>query len=49
MNKAWLQTLPGILAFAAIISKVRDLFKFEVPVGYQDETGFHHGVKRTKP
>jgi hypothetical protein len=46
MNKTWFQTLPGILLFAAFVTKVRDAFKFEVPVGYQDETGFHTGVKR---
>ncbi len=44
MYKAW-QTIPGILLFAAMLAKIRDAFKFEIPVGYQDETGFHTGVK----
>jgi hypothetical protein len=48
MNKTWLQAFPGILLFAAFVAKVRDAFKFEVPVGYQDETGFHTGVKRSE-
>jgi hypothetical protein len=28
-----------------ITAKLRDIKKIEIPTGYQDETGFHLGVK----
>lgn len=31
--------------FAAIAAKVRAVIEAQVPLGYQDETGFHTGVK----
>jgi hypothetical protein len=31
--------------FAAIAAKVRAAIEAQVPLGYQDETGFHTGVK----
>jgi len=44
-NKPWSHT--GNIGFtpAGLIAKLRKIVKFEVPVGYQDETGFHYGVK----
>jgi len=38
---------PGRLAFspAGLITKLLNAVKINVPVGYQDETGFHTGVK----
>ena len=45
MYKAWLQTIPGVLVLGAMLAKLRDAFRFEVPVGYQDESGFHMGTK----
>ena len=27
------------------IAKLRNAVKLDIPVGYQDETGFHYGVK----
>jgi len=41
-------TLPASLAlllFAAIIAKVRTFYDNLVPLGYQDEDGFHKGEK----
>jgi len=36
----------GLLSvFAAIAAKVRAAIDAQVPLGYQDETGFHTGVK----
>lgn len=29
-----------------LIAKIRNAIKSSVPVGYQDESGFHAGVKR---
>jgi len=49
MYKAWLQTIPGVLLLGAVLAKLREAFRFEVPVGYQDEDGFHHGSKPAKP
>jgi hypothetical protein len=31
-----------------IIAKVRSAVRIEIPTGYQDETGFHLGVKPTE-
>jgi hypothetical protein len=28
-----------------IIAKLRKAIRIEIPIGYQDETGFHKGVK----
>ena len=33
------------LMFHGIVAKLRNAVRIEVPVGYQDETGFHMGVK----
>jgi len=33
------------LTFHGIIAKLQNAMKFEIPTGYQDETGFHMGVK----
>jgi hypothetical protein len=44
-QKTWLHT--GVLTtpLAGIISKLSHLVKWQIPVGYQDETGFHFGVQ----
>jgi hypothetical protein len=44
-HKPWSQT--GNMSFSptGIIAKLRNMVKLDVPVGYQDETGFHYGVK----
>jgi hypothetical protein len=44
-QKTWLPT--GVLTepVARIFSRLRDLVKWQIPVGYQDETGFHPGVQ----
>jgi hypothetical protein len=31
--------------FRGIVAKVRNAVRIEIPIGYQDETGFHMGVK----
>ena len=31
--------------FAAIAARVRAAIEAQVPIGYQDETGFHTGVR----
>jgi len=42
INKA-IHHSPVILKIAAVIARVRASFHFEVPTGYQDESGFHYG------
>jgi len=45
MNKPLFQT--GISAFSPVglIARLKNAVKFDIPVGYQDESGFHTGVK----
>jgi hypothetical protein len=45
VNKPWFQT--GVSGFspAGLIARLKNAVKFEIPTGYQDETGFHTGVK----
>jgi hypothetical protein len=31
--------------FAAVAAKVRSMIEAEIPLGYQDEDGFHTGTK----
>ncbi len=42
--KPWSHTSFGFSP-AGIIAKLRNMVKIEVPVGYQDENGFHYGGK----
>ena len=45
INKAWFPA--GISGFSpvGIIARLKNAVKIEIPTGYQDETGFHVGVK----
>jgi len=45
INKAWFPTGSSGFSAANLIAKLRNAVKFEIPVGYQDETGFHTGVQ----
>jgi hypothetical protein len=38
-------SLPILTVFAAIAAKVRAAIEAQAPIGYEDETGFHTGVK----
>lgn len=44
INKA-IHHSPVVLKIAAVIARVRASFHFEVPTGYQDESGFHYGTQ----
>jgi len=44
MGKGWLHYQGVGFDFAGIVEKFRSLAKVNVPVGYQDETGFHTGA-----
>ena len=45
INKAWFQASVSGFSPAGIIARLKNAVKFEIPTGYQDETGFHAGVK----
>jgi hypothetical protein len=36
------------LMFHGAVAKLRNAVRIDIPVGYQDETGFHMGVKPAK-
>jgi hypothetical protein len=36
------------LMFHGIVAKLRNAVRIDIPVGYQDETGFHYGVKQAQ-
>ena len=51
MDKAIKQTVPAIVRIAGFFSKFRDAFTIQIPqipVGYQDENGFHFGAEPAK-
>jgi hypothetical protein len=45
INKAWFHAGTSGFSPAGIIARLRNAVKFEIPMGYQDESGFHAGVK----
>ena len=45
MNAAPSKTAPLLMRIAEAIAKCRPAIKVEVLEGYQDESGFHYGVK----
>jgi hypothetical protein len=44
-HKPWSNTGSNGVSSTGFFAKLRNMVKFELPVGYQDETGFHYGVK----
>ena len=44
MHRTWLHAFALNLLFIAVIAKLRDMFNSHVPLGYQDESGFHFGA-----
>ena len=46
MNKVWLGIVAMTLILAGIIARMRAAMKIQVPVGYQDESGFHIGDQK---
>jgi peptide subunit release factor 1 (eRF1) len=45
IHKAWSHAGTSGFSAAGLIAKLKSAIKFEIPTGYQDETGFHTGVK----
>ena len=44
-RKSWSSISNSGFSPAGIVAKLRNIVKIEVPVAYQDETGFHYGAK----
>lgn len=45
LAKPWSAPSAGRLSFSALFARLKKAVSFEIPVGYQDETGFHVGEK----
>jgi hypothetical protein len=45
MHRTWLQIIALNLLLAGIVAKLRATLNNHIPLGYQDETGFHFGVQ----
>lgn len=48
MHKTWLQIIVVNLLFAGILAKLRTVLNNHIPLGYQDENGFHFGVPNAR-
>ena len=48
MHKTWLHTMVLNLLIVGILAKLHIAIRNCVPIGYQDETGFHFGVGQTR-
>jgi len=44
-HKPWSSNGASAASSTGFFAKLRNMVKLEVPVGYQDENGFHLGVK----
>jgi len=45
-SKILLPVLTLNLLIFGLAAKLREMFERKIPLGYQDQTGFHFGVKR---
>ena len=46
MSKTMLPVLTLNLLVLGLVARLREVLESKIPLGYQDETGFHFGVKR---
>jgi hypothetical protein len=46
MSKILLPVLTLNLLIFGLAAKLREILESKIPVGYQDQTGFHYGIKR---
>ena len=46
MAKSWVHSAPVNPLRIGVIAKLRAIIENQVPLGYQDEAGFHYGVKQ---
>jgi hypothetical protein len=47
-TKPWLQLAATMVIVGVMAAKLRQAIRSRIPVGYQDETGFHFGREQTK-
>ncbi|MDE3067236.1 MAG: hypothetical protein KGJ60_06740 [Verrucomicrobiota bacterium] len=47
-HKSWLNLIPVTLPLLNVMGRLRNALKNQIPEGYQDETGFHFGVKHAE-
>jgi hypothetical protein len=45
IDKTWLPHGFSNFSPSVLLARLKNAVTFEIPVGYQDETGFHAGVK----
>ena len=45
MDKAWTHDAAASFSFAGAVAKLKNAATVNIPVGYQDESGFYKGVK----
>ena len=46
MSKMLLPVLTLNLLMFGLAARLREMIESKIPLGYQDQTGFHFGVKR---
>jgi len=46
MSKIILPVLTVNWLIFGLAARLREMFESKIPLGYQDTTGFHYGVKR---
>ena len=46
MSKILLPVLTLNLLLFGLAARLREMIESKIPLGYQDQTGFHFGVKR---
>ena len=46
MSKILLPVLTLNLLMFGLAARLREMIESKIPLGYQDQTGFHFGVKR---
>jgi hypothetical protein len=45
IHKAWTPVNAAGFSLNGIFARLRNALKIEIPVGYQDESGFHYEIK----
>ena len=48
MHKTYFYIIAMLVPLAAVAAKAIAKFRVEIPVGYQDENGFHVGASRAE-
>jgi hypothetical protein len=46
ISKVWMPVLTLSLLVSALVAKLLAAIENKTPLGYEDQTGFHYGVRR---